>query len=73
MLGFALIEMEIVDTLFLVLTGTHVPKSTAESEHPLVIPDDLSSRPKEQVSEIISIITELLPALPKGTPRDMAC
>ncbi|KAK3805542.1 MAG: putative ubiquitin-protein ligase Ufd4 [Benniella sp.] len=65
-LGFALIEMEIVDTLFLVLTGTHVPKSAAEGEDPLTIPDDLSSRPKEQVSEIISIITELLPTLPKG-------
>jgi len=60
--------MEIVDTLFLVLTGTHVPKSAAESEDPLTIPDDLSSRPKEQVSEIISIITELLPTLPKGMP-----
>ncbi|KAG0230372.1 Ubiquitin fusion degradation protein 4 [Mortierella sp. GBA43] len=67
-LGFALLEMDIVDTLFLVLTGTHVPKSTTENEHLMAIPDDVGARPKEQVSEIIGIITELLPTVPKDDP-----
>ncbi|KAI7823580.1 hypothetical protein BC939DRAFT_451413 [Gamsiella multidivaricata] len=63
-LGFVLLEMDIVDTLFLVLTGTHAPAAHGEDSGPLTVPD-MGSRSKEQISEIIGIITELLPALPK--------
>ncbi|KAF9917626.1 Ubiquitin fusion degradation protein 4 [Lobosporangium transversale] len=63
-LGFALLEMDIIDTLYLVLTGTHAPNTDSENEDPLLVPD-IGSRSKEQVSEVIGIITELLPSLPK--------
>ncbi|KAF9361495.1 Ubiquitin fusion degradation protein 4 [Mortierella sp. AD094] len=66
-LGFALLEMDIVDTLFLVLTGVHAPDTNGENDGPLTV-SNIGSRPKEQVSDIIGIITELLPPLPKDDP-----
>jgi E3 ubiquitin-protein ligase TRIP12 len=56
--------MDIVDTLFLILTGTHAPHLIGE-DHPLTV-SNIGSRPKEQISDIIGVITELLPPLPKG-------
>ncbi|KAK3820529.1 MAG: putative ubiquitin-protein ligase Ufd4 [Linnemannia elongata] len=64
-LGFALLEMEIVDTLFLTLTGTHTPHDCGEENGALNVPN-VGSRPKEQVSEIIGIVSQLLPALPRA-------
>ncbi|KAF9924677.1 Ubiquitin fusion degradation protein 4 [Linnemannia zychae] len=66
-LCFALLEMDIVDTLFLILTGTHTPQNCGEEGGVLNIPN-IGSRPKEQVSEIIGIVSQLLPALPKDDP-----
>ncbi|KAF9136537.1 Ubiquitin fusion degradation protein 4 [Mortierella sp. GBA39] len=66
-LGFALLEMDIVDTLFLALTGTHTPHDCGEESGALNVPN-VGSRPKEQVSEIIGIVSQLLPALPKEDP-----
>ncbi|KAF9149234.1 Ubiquitin fusion degradation protein 4 [Linnemannia schmuckeri] len=66
-LGFALLEMDIVDTLFLTLTGTHTPHDCGEDSGPLNVPN-VGSRPKEQISEIIGIVSQLLPALPKEDP-----
>ncbi|OAQ31489.1 hypothetical protein K457DRAFT_136009 [Linnemannia elongata AG-77] len=66
-LGFALLEMDIVDTLFLTLTGTHTPHDCGEESGVLNVPN-VGSRPKEQVSEIIGIVSQLLPALPKEDP-----
>ncbi|KAK3842088.1 MAG: putative ubiquitin-protein ligase Ufd4 [Linnemannia gamsii] len=66
-LAFALLEMDIVDTLFLTLTGTHTPRNCGEDSSALSVPN-ISSRPKEQVSEIIGIVSQLLPALPKEDP-----
>ncbi|KAF9998854.1 Ubiquitin fusion degradation protein 4 [Entomortierella chlamydospora] len=66
-LGFALLEMDIVDTLFLILTGAHAPDTNGENDEPLTV-SNIGSRPKEQVSDIIGIITELLPPLPKDDP-----
>ncbi|KAF9908784.1 Ubiquitin fusion degradation protein 4 [Linnemannia zychae] len=66
-LAFALLEMDIVDTLFLTLTGTHTPRDCGENSGALNIPN-VGSRPKEQVSEIIGIVSQLLPALPKEDP-----
>ncbi|KAG0378953.1 Ubiquitin fusion degradation protein 4 [Mortierella sp. AD032] len=66
-LAFALLEMDIVDTLFLTLTGTHTPRNCGEDSSALGVPN-IGSRPKEQVSEIIGIVSQLLPALPKEDP-----
>ncbi|KAF9276611.1 Ubiquitin fusion degradation protein 4 [Mortierella alpina] len=65
-LGFALLEMDIVDTLFLILTGTSAPNSFETEDGGLQVPN--ISRPKDQVIEILGIITELLPPLPKKDP-----
>ncbi|KAF9340444.1 Ubiquitin fusion degradation protein 4 [Linnemannia elongata] len=67
-LGFALLEMDIVDTLFLTLTGTHTPHDCGEESGVLNVPN-VGSRPKEQVSEIIGIVSQLLPALPKAVDK----
>ncbi|KAF9135241.1 Ubiquitin fusion degradation protein 4 [Mortierella sp. 14UC] len=66
-LALALLEMDIVDTLFLTLTGTHTPHDCGEDSGALNVPN-VDSRPKEQVSEIIGIVSQLLPALPKEDP-----
>lgn len=68
-LGFALLEMDIVDTLFLILTGTSAPESFETEDGGLQVPN--ISRPKDQVIEILGIITELLPPLPKSKPVDV--
>ncbi|KAG0010965.1 Ubiquitin-protein ligase, partial [Podila clonocystis] len=60
-LGFALLEMDVVDTLFLVLTGTHAPDTFAEG---VKVPN-VGSRSKDQVLEILGTISELLPPLPQ--------
>ncbi|KAF9957248.1 Ubiquitin fusion degradation protein 4 [Mortierella alpina] len=65
-LGFALLEMDIVDTLFLILTGTSAPTSFETEDGGLQVPN--ISRSKDQVVEILGIITELLPPLPKKDP-----
>ncbi|KAF9560690.1 Ubiquitin fusion degradation protein 4 [Mortierella alpina] len=65
-LGFALLEMDIVDTLFLILTGTSAPSSFETEDGGLQVPT--ISRSKDQVVEILGIITELLPPLPKKDP-----
>ncbi|KAG0045276.1 Ubiquitin fusion degradation protein 4 [Gryganskiella cystojenkinii] len=66
-LGFALLEMDVVDTLFLVLTGVHAPPAGVELQAPLRVPN-IGSRSKEQISEILGIVTQLLPTLPKDDP-----
>ncbi|KAF8935048.1 Ubiquitin fusion degradation protein 4 [Dissophora ornata] len=63
-LGSALLEMDVVDTLFLVLTGTHAPDSSRADDGPLRV-SIMGARPMDQVSEIINIFIELLPPLPK--------
>ncbi|CAO3564433.1 unnamed protein product [Mortierella alpina] len=65
-LGFALLEMDIVDTLFLILTGTSAQNSFENENGGLQVPS--ISRSKDQVIEILGIITELLPPLPKKDP-----
>ncbi|KAF9196772.1 Ubiquitin fusion degradation protein 4 [Haplosporangium sp. Z 11] len=63
-LGFALLEMDVVDMLFLIVTGTPAPLSSGDDNSALKVPN-VGSRSKEQISEIISIVIELLPSLPK--------
>ena len=53
-----------MDTLFLILTGTSAPNSFETENGGLQVPS--ISRSKDQVIEILGIITELLPPLPKS-------
>ncbi|KAF9419129.1 Ubiquitin fusion degradation protein 4 [Podila epigama] len=62
-LGFALLEMDVVDTLFLVLTGSHAPNS---HEQGAIKVTNIGSRSKDQVLEILGTISELLPPVPKA-------
>ncbi|KAF9584211.1 Ubiquitin fusion degradation protein 4, partial [Lunasporangiospora selenospora] len=66
-LGFMLLEMDIVDLLFLILTGLNTPQTCNSSQETLKVPS-ISTRPKDQLTEIIGVITELLPPLPKDNP-----
>lgn len=71
----ALLEADIVDTLYQILTGV-LPPSQGDSEPgsalrgslaDMNIMDNLAHRPKDQVEEALSLISELMPPLPKGT------
>ena len=72
-----LLETGIVDTLYQILTGVLPP---AGSEEPsdngqgfgggvadMTVMENLAHRPKEQIEEALSLVSELMPPLPKGT------
>jgi len=76
----ALLEADIVDTLYQILTGV-LPSASEAAEGQggaaggqglgggladMTIMDNLAHRPKDQVEEALSLISELLPPLPKG-------
>lgn len=75
----ALLEADIVDTLYQILTGV-LPSSSTHAEQgdavggqglggglaDMTVMENLAHRPKEQVEEALSLISELLPPLPKG-------
>ncbi|GAA5852212.1 hypothetical protein JCM8547_006700 [Rhodosporidiobolus lusitaniae] len=71
-----LVELGIASTLYHLLTGVAPPEwksdegkqvlereTTAEDD--LLVMQNLVQRPKEQIQEVLSLVTELLPALPK--------
>ena len=76
----ALLEADIVDTLYQILTG--VLPSTSDSHldqgdalggqglggglADMTVMENLAHRPKDQVEEALSLVSELLPPLPKG-------
>ena len=76
-----LLEAGIVDTLYQILTGV-LPSSTSHEQDEqgnsiggqglgggladMVVMQNLAHRPKDQVEEALSLISELLPPLPKG-------
>jgi E3 ubiquitin-protein ligase TRIP12 len=76
----ALLEADIVDTLYQILTGV-LPSSTSESSSEqggasggqglgggladMTVMENLAHRPKDQVEETLSFISELMPPLPK--------
>lgn len=76
----ALLEAGIVDTLYQILTGV-LPSASERDEQgdsatgqglggglaDMTVMQNLSHRPKDQVEEALSLISELLPPLPKGT------
>ncbi|KAF9047194.1 hypothetical protein BDZ89DRAFT_1058246 [Hymenopellis radicata] len=75
----ALLEADIVSTLYQILTGVLPPQSDTGYEHggtsdgqglggglaDMTVMENLAHRPKDQVEEALSLISELLPPLPK--------
>jgi len=77
----SLLEADIVDTLYQILTGI-LPSATSNNEGEqgdaiggqglgggladMAVMENLAHRPKDQVEETLSLISELLPPLPKG-------
>jgi len=79
--AMALLEADVVDTLYQILTGV-LPSSvnfgTEQGDGiggqglggglaDMTVMENLAHRPKDQVEEALSLISELLPPLPKGT------
>lgn len=76
----ALLEADVVDTLYLILTGVLPPSANSGSEQgdgvggqglggglaDMTVMENLAHRPKDQVEEALSLVSELLPPLPKG-------
>lgn len=68
-LSVSMFEMSITDTLYQIMTGVSPPSQTDEfalKVDRIMVMQALIHRPKEQVTETLSVITELLPALPEG-------
>ncbi|BGP33548.1 Ubiquitin fusion degradation protein 4 [Rhodotorula toruloides] len=74
--AISLVELEIANTLYHLLTGVAPPEwktdegkqvldreTTAEDD--MLVMQNLVQRPKEQVAEVLNLVTELLPSLPK--------
>jgi E3 ubiquitin-protein ligase TRIP12 len=67
-LSAELLKMNVVDTLYQILTGVSPPSGTedvAAKIDSVVIMQALIHRPKDQVYETLNVICELLPDLPK--------
>lgn len=76
----ALLEADIVDTLYQILTGVLPPASESSVEQgdasggqglggglaDMTVMENLAHRSKEQVEEALSLVSELMPPLPKG-------
>lgn len=71
-----LVELEIANTLYHLLTGVAPPEWTSDegkqvldrqttAEDDMLVMQNLVQRPKEQVQETLNLVVELLPALPK--------
>jgi E3 ubiquitin-protein ligase TRIP12 len=77
----ALLEADIVDTTYQILTGVLPPAGTVATEQggasggqglggglaDMTVMENLAHRPKDQVEETLSLISELMPPLPKGS------
>lgn len=75
-----LLEAGIVDTLYQILTGVLPPTSDGSEEQgdastgqglgggvaDMTVMENLAHRPKDQVEEALSLISELMPPIPKG-------
>ena len=81
----ALLEAGIVDTLYQILTGVLPPSEDGLEEQgdagsgqglgggiaDMSVMENLAHRPKEQIEEALSLVSELMPPLPKGElPRE---
>ena len=73
-LSVELFKMNIVDTLYQILTGVSPPSGDADvaSEiNSVIIMQALIHRPRDQVFETLNVICELLPGLPRDTSSFM--
>jgi len=69
-LSAELFKMNVVETLYQILTGVSPPSGTddvASKLDSVVIMQALIHRPREQVIETLNVICELLPGLPRGS------
>jgi E3 ubiquitin-protein ligase TRIP12 len=76
-----LLEADVVNTLYQILTGVLPPSSGGTEEQgdsssgqglgggvaDMTVMENLAHRPKEQIEEALSLVSELMPPLPKGT------
>ncbi|KAJ5093795.1 hypothetical protein N7456_009656 [Penicillium angulare] len=68
-LSIELLKMDVVDTLYQILTGVSPPEdvdSTAVKMDSVLVMQALIHRPREQVFEALNVICELLPGVPNG-------
>ncbi|KAJ8062832.1 hypothetical protein OCU04_008088 [Sclerotinia nivalis] len=68
-LSAELFKMNVVETLYQILTGVSPPSATedvASKIDSVVIMQALIHRPREQVIETLNVICELLPGIPRG-------
>jgi len=72
--AISLLEMNISNTLYQLFTGIAPPEECKEIEgiskqmedNDMIVLQNLVHRPKDQVQEALSLISEMMPALPKG-------
>ena len=74
-LSIEMLKMNVVDTLYQILTGVSPPSETSDTAskiNSVVVMQALIHRPREQVYETLNVICELLPRLdgPTGTMSD---
>jgi E3 ubiquitin-protein ligase TRIP12 len=70
-LSVELLRMDVVDTLYQILTGVSPPRDVenkAVKIDNVVIMQALIHRPREQVFETLTVICELLPGIPGSDP-----
>jgi E3 ubiquitin-protein ligase TRIP12 len=69
-LSVELLKMNVVDTLYQMLTGVSPPADTDDASTKIdsvVVMQALIHRPKEQISETLNVICELLPRTPESS------
>lgn len=70
-LSVELMKMNVVETLYQVLTGVSPPNGTddvASKLDSVLIMQALIHRPREQIIEALNVVCELLPRVPAGAP-----
>ncbi|THC97504.1 hypothetical protein EYZ11_003038 [Aspergillus tanneri] len=76
-LSVELLKMDVVDTLYQILTGVSPPENledTAVKMDSVLVMQALIHRPREQVSETLNVICELLPGVPgRRAPQAEGC
>lgn len=68
-LSVELLKLNVVDTLYQMLTGVSPPADSGDSaakSDSVVVMQALIHRPKEQISETLNVVCELLPSPPDG-------
>ena len=66
-LATLLVKQDAFGTIYQLVTGLSTPTTSAEiRNHSVVVLQALIHRPREQISEMLSLISEILPGLPEG-------